>query len=81
MPVGGMSVKSAARWDASFIFFLDQILKLQKKVQEDKAVKRRVKLSHLPEMKMLEEFDFDFQSSINRKQIQELSSLAFIARV
>lgn len=74
-------MKSAARRDASFIFFLDQILKLQKKVQEDKAVKRRVKLSHPPEMKMLEEFDFDFQSSINRKQIQELSLLAFIAQV
>lgn len=77
MPVGCLSVESAARRDVSFIFFLVQILKLQKKVQEDKAVKRWVKLSHLPEMKMLKEFDFDFQPSINRKQIQELSSLAF----
>lgn len=39
-----------------------------------------MKLSHLPERKTLEEFDFDFQPSINRKQIQELSSMAFVER-
>lgn len=73
-------LENAARQDASFISFLDQILTLQKKAQEDKNVKRRRKLSHLPEMKTLEEFDFDFQPSINRKQIQELSSMAFAER-
>lgn len=73
-------LERAARQDASFISFLDQILTLQKKAQEDKNVKRRMKLSHLPERKTLEEFDFDFQPSINRKQIQELSSMAFVER-
>jgi DNA replication protein DnaC len=73
-------LEDAANKDASFLSFLDQLLTLQQKAQRDKAMKRRMKFSHLPERKTLEEFDFDFQPSINRKQIQELSTLAFVER-
>ena len=40
----------------------------------------RTKLAHLPNRKSLEEFDFSFQPSIDKRQIDELATLAFAAR-
>ena len=37
-----------------------------------------VKMAGFPRVKTLEEFDFEYQPSINRSQIEELNSLRFI---
>ena len=37
-------------------------------------------LGALPHHKQLEEFDFTFQPSIDKRQIEELGTLAFVAR-
>lgn len=46
----------------------------------EKAGKTRLKLARLPHHKGLEEFDFTFQPSIDKRQIEELGTLAFVAR-
>jgi DNA replication protein DnaC len=41
---------------------------------------RRIKLAHFPVIKTLEEFDFDFNPLIKKKEIIALSSVSFIHR-
>lgn len=47
--------------------------------RENKKLEGRIKRSSIRPDKVLENFDFDFNSKINRAQIQELSSCRFIA--
>ena len=46
----------------------------------ERRIERRIKESKLPERKTLADFDFDFQTGIDKKQIMELSNLGFIER-
>ena len=45
-----------------------------------KSQETRLKLARLPHRKGLEDFDFSFQPSIDKRQIDELATLAFVAR-
>ena len=40
----------------------------------------RTKLAHLPYRRTLEEFNFQFQPSIDERQVQELATMAFVNR-
>jgi len=65
---------------ASFGDFLEQLLKLEAYSRDERRRQTLLRLSGLPAVKMLEQFDFKFASGAPRAQIQELTSLAFIAR-
>ena len=41
-------------------------------------LRARLQLAHLPFVKTFEQFDFEFQPSIDEKQIRELRSLRFV---
>ena len=61
--------------------FLEALLKLTGEEVDQKRVKRQttsIKMAGLPHLKELKDFDFDFQSSIDRNQIYDLASLHFI---
>ncbi len=45
-----------------------------------RAVESRFKLARVPWVKTLEQFDFSFQPSIDRKVDRELAGLGFVAR-
>src|SRR5215470_9587085 len=45
-----------------------------------RGVESRLKLARLPWVKTLDQFDFDFQPSIDRKQLRELAGLSFVER-
>lgn len=60
--------------------FLEQLLKLEAYSRDERRRQTLLRLSGLPAVKMLEQFDFKFASGAPRAQIQELTSLAFIAR-
>ncbi|WP_447835703.1 IS21-like element helper ATPase IstB [Aeromonas salmonicida] len=60
--------------------FLEQLLKLESDSRDERRRQRPLRLSGLPVVKMLEQFDFKFASGAPRAQIQELASLAFIER-
>lgn len=66
--------------DHSYVQFLDGLLKLEQEARNRKSFEMRMKLARLPHRKSLEDFDFDFQPSIDRRQIAELSSMAFAQR-
>jgi DNA replication protein DnaC len=46
----------------------------------ERQIERRIKESKLPERKCLADFDFGFQSGINKNQILELATLGFAER-
>ena len=45
-----------------------------------RRIERRIKESKLPERKLLSDFDFDFQTGIDKKQIMGLATLDFVKR-
>ncbi|EAA8414102.1 AAA family ATPase, partial [Salmonella enterica] len=65
---------------ASFGDFLEQLLKLEADSRDERRRQTLLRLSGLPAIKTLEQFDFKFASGAPRTQIQELASLAFIER-
>ena len=66
--------------DLTYVQFLDHLLTAEQAERRRKSQETRMKLSRLPHRKQLEDFDFDFQPSIDRRQIAELANLAFVER-
>jgi DNA replication protein DnaC len=68
----------AARDSKTTMEILDYLFEQEKKHREAVAVERRMKSAVFPVKKNLEEFDFEFQKSIDKKVIEDLSTLRFI---
>lgn len=60
--------------------FLEHLLKLEADHYNERRRQTLLRLSGIPAVKTLEQFDFKFASGAPRSQILELSSLAFIER-
>lgn len=61
--------------------FIDTLIKLTNyeiDVREQNMIHAMVKVGAFPHLKEIKEFDFDFQPSINQKQIQDFLTLRFI---
>lgn len=70
----------AAKEGWKYSEYLYEILKLE---ADNRAVRSRAtltKLAGFPTIKTLEQFDFDFTVGVNRRQIEELSTLEFVKR-
>lgn len=57
---------------------LDYLLAEEAKTKKNRAVGNQIKMSGFPYRKTLEQFDFDFQPSINKEQIMELATMRFV---
>ena len=66
--------------EQSYVQFLDGLLCLEQEARKRKSFEMRTKLAKLPHRKSLDDFDFDFQPSIDRRLIAELGSMAFALR-
>lgn len=63
------------------ISFLDALYNLTEKEIEfkaDRASEFNIKVAHFPFIRTLGDFDFNFQSSINKNEILDLGTLRFI---
>lgn len=63
------------------ISFIDALYELtQKEIEfkEQRASEFNIKVAGFPFIRTLEEFDFNFQPSINKKEILDLATLRFI---
>jgi len=58
--------------------FLELIVADELAVREDRAIARRIKAARFRDLKTMEDFDFSFNPSINRRQIMELATCRFI---
>lgn len=59
-------------WSASA--FLDALLRLELERQEERRVAQAIRISHLPTGPTISNFDFAFQPSVSRSQIQTLAT-------
>lgn len=69
--------------NAQQLTFTDAMLKLtdiELSWQAELQIKRIVERARFPQEKTLKSFDFDFQPSLNRKEVKEFQSLAFIEK-
>lgn len=64
----------------TFADFLEQLLQLGTNSRNERRRQTLLRLSRLPAVKTLEQFDFKFASGAPRAQLQELAGLAFIER-
>ncbi|BDZ30494.1 IS21-like element helper ATPase IstB [Lactiplantibacillus sp. WILCCON 0030] len=69
--------------NAQQLTFTDAMLKLtdiELSWQSELQIKRIVERAHFPQEKTLKSFDFDFQPNLNRQEVKEFQSLAFIEK-
>jgi DNA replication protein DnaC len=77
--VAAMAEEAAAK-ELSFTDFVEQVLAAQVEASDRRATETVMRLASFPMRKTIEEFDFSFQPSINRKQIVELAGCTFVER-
>jgi DNA replication protein DnaC len=68
----------AAQHDRSAHQVLDRLLALELSQRDEQRIRTSLRLSGLPPGMTLGEFDFAFQPSIERRQIETLATCAFI---
>jgi DNA replication protein DnaC len=49
-------------------------------IEANTRIERRIKESRLPERKLLADFDFEFQTGVDKAQVLEIAKLDFVAR-
>ena len=57
---------------------LERLLDLEVEATKARRLRGRLRFAHYPVHKTLAEFDFDFQPSLDRQQVAELSTLRFV---
>jgi DNA replication protein DnaC len=71
-------LQEAAAEEMSYVDFLDRVLGEEVASKAAKNITMRTNLARFPFVKTLDVFDFGYQPSIDRKQIQTLASCHFI---
>ena len=72
--------EQAAKQELDYRTFLNEVLATEWQGRHQKGLEGRLRQGRLPWIKTLEQFDFSFQPSIDRKIIRELAGLAFVER-
>jgi DNA replication protein DnaC len=72
--------EQAAHRDLDFKAFLAEALETELKGRFRRGVEARLKLARFPWIKTLDQFDFEFQPSIDRRVVRELAGLSFVER-
>ena len=70
--------KQAASTSMSYVDFLGGLVSEEVSRKEQRSVQNRIKSARFPVLKSLDDFDYSFQPSIDKKKVEELSNLRFI---
>ena len=68
----------AAQKQVPYAEFLADLLSSEMSVRRERYLRTRTRLAHLPFQRTLDQFDFRFQPSIDKRQVQELATLTFV---
>lgn len=71
-------LERAAREEASYADFLAELLSVEVAARRERYLTARTRLAHFPFQKRLEDFDLNFQPSLDKREIKELAQLTFI---
>lgn len=72
------SIDDFNKSDISFLEGLNTLLKEEIKYRENNRATNNIKTAHFPFHKTLNDFDFDFQPTVNKKLLNDLSTLRFM---
>src|SRR5512145_162942 len=72
--------EQAAAQELDYKTFLTEALRLEWQGRFQRGIEARLRQSRFPWNKTLEQFDFDFQPSLDRRQVRELAGLSFVER-
>jgi DNA replication protein DnaC len=70
--------KTAEEQGKSYLTFLDELLEEEVAAREQRRIETALKISGLPYIKSIDEFDFTFQPSLDKQKIMGLFDLSFI---
>jgi len=74
-------VDKAGKETPGYFEFIDEIIQAEASEKMKRRVQYLIRISRLPQpLKMLSDFDFDFQPKLDRRLIMDLTSLQFIER-
>ena len=71
-------IKVSEEQGKSYLSFLDELLEEEVACREQRRVETSFKISGLPFVKSIDEFDFAFQPSLDRQKVMSLFDLTFI---
>jgi DNA replication protein DnaC len=72
--------EQAAQADLDYKSFLVQALATEWQGRDRRGIETRLRQARFPWIKTLEQFDFEFQPSLDRRQVRELAGLSFVER-
>ena len=72
--------EQAAERSDDYKTFLAQALTTEWQGRYQRGIEARLRQARFPWVKTLDQFDFDFQPSLDRRQIRELAGLSFVER-
>ncbi len=72
--------EQAAQQQLDYKTFLSQALSTEWQGRYQKGIEARLQQARFPWVKTLEQFEFDFQPSLDRRVVRELSGLSFVER-
>jgi DNA replication protein DnaC len=70
--------KTAQEQGKSYLSFLDELLEEEVAAKEQRRIETALKISGLPYIKSIDEFDFTFQPGLDKQKIMGLFDLSFI---
>jgi DNA replication protein DnaC len=72
--------EQASQRQEDYKTFLTQALSTEWQGRYQRGIEARLRQARLPWLKTLEQFDYDFQPSLDHRQVRELAGLSFIDR-
>jgi len=72
--------EQAAQKDVDYKTFLVQALNTEWQGRYQRGIEARLRQARFPWIKTLEQFDFEFQPSLDKKMVRELAALGFVER-
>jgi DNA replication protein DnaC len=72
--------EQAAQRQLDYKTFLSQALETEWQGRYQRGIEARLRQARLPWIKTLEQFDFDFQPSLDRRLVRELAGMSFVER-
>jgi DNA replication protein DnaC len=72
--------EQAAQRQVDYKTFLSQALQTEWQGRYQRGIEARLRQARLPWVKTLDQFDFDFQPSLDRRLVRELAGLSFVER-
>jgi DNA replication protein DnaC len=71
-------LETAAQKQLPYADFLADLLGSETTARRERYLRARTRLAHLPFQRTLDQFDFHFQPSIDKRQVRDLATLTFV---